>query len=301
MWIVSRLPFAWQLRVGATLGLLMYRFAKRRRHIAETNIALAFPELSSKEQKKLVKANFKSSGIALIEVGLSWWGSNKTLRRLLHIEGLEHIQQALEAGKGVIMLGGHFTTLIISGRLLAMELPFNIVIKKSHNKLFEAMMSHYRNQQYQGLIDTTDMRSLLKTLRSNKVVWYAPDQDFGNRQSVFAQFMGINTVTLTTTARLAKSTGASVVYIDFERLPDAQGYQLKLHSPLQNFPSDDNVKDARRVNELIEKHVREVPDQYLWIHRRFKTRPPGELGFYGYADSERNKRAAQEAAKSKNE
>lgn len=279
----------------------MYRLSKRRRHIAATNIALAFPELSSKEQQKLLKANFRSSGIALIEVGLSWWGSKKTLQRLLHIEGLEYIQQAQEAGKGVIMLGGHFTTLIISGRLLAMELPFDIVIKKSHNVLFEALMSNYRSKQYQGLIDTTDMRSLLKSLRNNNVCWYAPDQDFGNRQSVFAQFMGINTVTLTTTARLAKTTGASVVYIDFERLPNAQGYQLKLHPPLENFPSGDDVKDARRVNELIEKHVYEVPDQYLWIHRRFKTRPKGELGFYGYADSERNKRVAEQAARSNNE
>lgn len=279
----------------------MYKVSKRRRHIAETNIALAFPKLSSQEQKQLVKTNFRSNGIALIEVGLSWWGNIKTLQDLLHIEGLEHIQQAQEAGKGVILLGGHFTTLIICGRLLAMELPYDIVIKKAHNILFEAMMSFYRGQQYQELIDTTNMRGLLKSLRNNKVVWYAPDQDFGNRQSVFAQFMGINTVTLTTTARLAKTTGASVVYIDYERLPDAQGYSLKLHPPLQDFPSGDDVKDARRVNELIEKHVHEVPDQYLWIHRRFKTRPKGELGFYGYADSERNKRAAEEAAKSNNE
>ena len=110
----------------------MHRFFKRRRHIAKINIALAFPELSSQEQKKLLKANFRSTGIALIEIGLAWWGSKKRLRRLMHIEGLEHIQQALQAGKGVIMLGGHFTTLIISGRLLAMELPFNIVIKKSN-------------------------------------------------------------------------------------------------------------------------------------------------------------------------
>ena len=300
MWGVAQLPFALQIHIGAMLGRLMYIVTKRRRHIAEVNIALAFPNLSAIEQKNLVKDNFRSNGIALIEVGLAWWGSNKRLRHLSHIEGLEHIQQGLKAGKGVIMLGGHFTTLIISGRLLAMELPFDIVVKKAHNALFEAMMTHYRQQQYQGLIDTTDMRGLLKSLRNNHVCWYAPDQDFGNRQSVFAPFMGIQTVTLTTTARLAKTTGASVVYIDFERLPGTHGYKLKLHPPLEEFPSGDDVKDARRVNELIEHHVHEVPDQYLWIHRRFKTRPKGELGFYGYADSERNKRAAEAAAKSGN-
>ncbi len=301
MWLVAQLPFAWQLYIGAMLGRLAYSLTKRRRHIAETNIALVFPELSSQEQMNLVKANFRSSGIALVEIGLSWWGSNKRLRRLLHIEGLEYIQQGLKEGKGVILLGGHFTPLIISGRLLTLELPFNIVIKKSHNALFEAMMNHYRSQQYQGLIDNRDIRGLLKSLRNNLVCWYAPDQDFGDRQTVFAPFMGIQTATLSTTARLAKTSGAAVVYIDFELMPGTQGYRLKLHPPLVNFPSGNDIEDAQRVNELIEKHVHEVPDQYLWIHRRFKTRPEGELGFYGYADIEQNKRAAEQATQSKKE
>ena len=301
MRIVAQLPFAWQLHIGAGLGRLMHRFSKRRRHIARINIALAFPDLSSQEQKKLLKANFRSTGIALIEIGLAWWGSKKRLRRLMHIEGLEHIQQAQKAGKGVIMLGSHFTTLIISGRLLALDLPFDIVTKKSHNALFEAMMIHYRSQQYQKIIDTTDMRGLLKSLRNNHICWYGPDQDFGNRQSVFAPFMGIQTITLKTTARLAKSTGALVMYINIQRLPGAAGYRIKINPPMQDFPSDDDIKDARRVNELIENHVHEIPEQYLWIHRRFKTRLPGELGFYGHADSERNKRNAEEAAKSRND
>ncbi len=279
----------------------MYRLAKRRRHIAETNIALAFPKLSTKEQKNLVKANLRSTGIALIEIGLAWWGSQKQLRRLAHIEGLEHIQQAQQAGKGVIMLGSHFTTLIITGRLLALELPFDIVTKKSHNALFEAVMIHYRSKQYQKIIDTTDMRSLLKSLRNNRICWYGPDQDFGSRQSVFAPFMGIQTMTLTTTARLAKSTGAIVMYTNIQRLPGTLGYRIKINPPMEDFPSGDDIKDARRVNELIEKHVHEVPDQYLWIHRRFKTRPKGELGFYGHADTKRNKRTAEQAEKSKNE
>ena len=276
----------------------MYWLSKRRRHIAKTNIALAFPDLSSQEKQKLLTANFRSTGIALIEIGLAWWGSEKRLRRLVHIEGLEHIQQAQKTGQGVIMLGSHFTTLIISGRLLALDLPFDVVTKKSHNALFEAVMIHYRSQQYQKIIDTTDMRGLLKSLRNNHICWYGPDQDFGNRQSVFASFMGIQTITLTTTARLAKSTGALVMYINIQRLPGTAGYRIKINPPMQDFPSGDDIKDARRVNEFIENHVHEIPDQYLWIHRRFKTRPPGELGFYGYADSERNKRNAKEAAES---
>lgn len=265
----------------------MYLAAGKRRHIAQTNIRLAFPSLNTEQQKALVKKNFHANGMALIEVGLSWWGSEKHLRRLLHIEGLEHIEQALKQGNGVIMLGGHFTSLIISGRLLALELPFDIVIKKSHDDAFELVMRHYRSQQYQELINFNDMRGMLKTLKNNHVLWYAPDQDFGHRAAAFAPFMGVQTATLTTTARLAKISKAAVIYIDFERLPGTRGYQLTLHPPLQNFPSGDDSKDARRVNELIEQHVRKVPEQYLWVHRRFKTRPEGEPGLYGWADKKR--------------
>ena len=291
LWLVVHLPYPVLLKLGNLLGALMYRFAGRRRHIAETNIRLAFPDLTGSQQKALVKANFQANGMALLEVGLSWWGNEKRLRRLMHIEGLEHIQQALEKGNGVIMLGGHFTSLIIAGRLLALELPFNIVVKKAHNAVFEAVMHHYRLRQYQGLINSTDMRGMIRTLKKNQVLWYAPDQDFGHRASVFAPFMGIPTSTLTTTAGLAKLSKAPVIYIDFERLPGTQGYRLKLHPPLQGFPSGDDVKDARRVNALIEQHVHQVPEQYLWMHRRFKTRPEGEPGLYGWADKKHMREA----------
>ncbi len=262
----------------------MYYGAKRRRHIAETNIRLAFPNLTTEQQQALAKNSFRSSGIALIEIGFAWWGSKKTLEQLVHIEGLEHIHQALKNGKGAIMLSGHFTCLIITGRMLAQELPFNIVTKKAHNALFEAFMRRHRSRHYQGLIDSNDMRGMVKTLRKNQVVWYAPDQDFRHKASVFVPFMGIQTATLTTTARLAKISKSPVIYTRFERLPGAQGYKIKLNAPLQGFPSNDDTKDAHHVNELIEQQVHEMPDQYLWIHRRFKTRPPGEPQLYGWAD-----------------
>lgn len=291
LWLLTLLPYPLLLKLGNLLGALMYRFTRRRRHIAETNIRLAFPALSVQQQKTLLKNNFRANGMALLEVGLSWWGSEKRLRRLLRIEGLEHLQQALENGKGAIMLGGHFTCLIIAGRLLTLELPFTIVTKKAHNAVFEAVMRYYRSRQYQGLIDSTDMRGMVKTLKKNQVLWYAPDQDFGRKTSVFVPFMGIQTATLTATARLAKISKAPVIYIDFERLPGTQGYRLKVHPPLEDFPSGDDVKDARRVNALIEHQVRKVPEQYLWMHRRFKTRPEGESGLYGWADKKHMRQA----------
>jgi len=296
LWLVARLPYSWQLHIGAAIGRLAYWLAKRKKHIARINIALAFPDLSKHEQNQLLKANFRANGISLIETGMAWWTNPKKLERLIHIEGMENIQKGLDRGKGVIMLGGHFTTLIICGRLLAMKMPFNIVVKKAHNDLFEALMLHYRQQQYQGIIDTTELRGMIKALRNNEIVWYAPDQDFGaKREGVFVPFMGIPTKTISSTARLAKKTGAAVVYIDFERLPGSQGYHFRLHPPWENYPSGDDEKDARRLNECIEHHIREVPEQYLWMHRRFKTRPNKEPGFYGYADTPGNRR--REAAR----
>lgn len=281
MWLLAQCPFRWQLGVGSVLGRSMYLFAARRRHIAETNIALAFPDLSSTQLHAMVKKNFRSTGVSFIEIGLSWWGSERRLGPLLHIEGLEHIHTALKQNKGVMLLGGHFTCLIIAGRLLTLKLPFNILIKKSRNPLFEAVMHYHRSRQYQGVIYITDMRAMLKAFRNNQVCWYAPDQDLGREKSVFAPFMGVQTATLKSTAKLAKMTGAPVLYIDYERLPAAQGYKLTVHPPLRDFPSGDDVQDARRVNEVIEQLVHKVPDQYLWIHRRFKTRPQGEAELYG--------------------
>ena len=285
LWLLIHLPYPLLLKIGCGLGNMLYRLARRRRHIAETNIRLAFPQLNPEQQQALVKQHFCANGIALLEIGLSWWGSEKRLRRLSRIAGLEHMHAALEQGHGAIMLGGHFTSLIMAGRLLALELPFNIVVKKSHSEVFESVMRRYRLRQYQGIIDSTDMRGMIKALKKNQVLWYAPDQDFRQRgSSVFVPFMGIQTATLTTTSRLAKVAKAPVIYIDYERLPGSAGYQLTLHPPLQNFPSGDDVTDARVVSKLIEQHVKEVPEQYLWAHRRFKTRPEGEPGVYGWAD-----------------
>ncbi len=279
--MVVQLPYPLLLRTGSALGMLLYPLARRRRHIAKTNIRLAFPHLNSAQQKALVKAHFRASGIGFVEVGLSWWGKEKDLQRLTHIEGLEHIQQALEQGRGAIMLGSHFTCMILAGRLLAQAQPFHIVVKKAHNPVFEAMIRHYRLQQYQGLLDSTDMRGILRVLKKNQVVWYAPDQDFRHRGSaVFVPFMGIQTATLTTTARLAKASRAPVLYIEFRCLPGARGYQLKLHPPLEDFPSGDDHADARRINALIEEDLKNTPEQYLWTHRRFKTRPEGEPDLY---------------------
>nr|NOY03872.1 lipid A biosynthesis acyltransferase [Gammaproteobacteria bacterium] len=179
-------PYRWQVRIGAGLGWLLYVLGKRRRRITETNIAHCFPEHNAAEQKALVKRTFRAAGIAIPETALAWWGKDADLTSLVEIEGMEHLQAALEKGKGVLLLGAHFTSLEISGRLLALFHPCYAMYRRHDNPLFEAVIKQSRETHLEGLIERRNMRHMIRTLRKGDVVWYAPDQDFGTRSSVFA-------------------------------------------------------------------------------------------------------------------
>ena len=278
--LLVALPWSWQLKLGARLGDLTRYLLPRRRRIVEKNIALAFPHLSRQQQQQLVKENMRSSGIAVFETMLSWWGNEQQLKPLVHIDGMEHLQEARKARKGIILLGGHFTSMLLCGRMLAIQLPFQILVKKAKNPLFEALMRHYREKYYQGIIDSHDLRGMVRALKNNRICWYSPDQDFGRRHTVFAPFMGMPAATLTITARLAKLSGAPVLPISYRRLSGDKGYQITISPPLPTFPSGDELQDATRINQLIEEQVQPIPEQYLWAHRRYKTRPLGEPRFY---------------------
>ncbi|MDH5182544.1 MAG: LpxL/LpxP family Kdo(2)-lipid IV(A) lauroyl/palmitoleoyl acyltransferase [Gammaproteobacteria bacterium] len=274
------LPFPVLIKLGEGLGTLLYHLRLKHRHIAEVNIALAFPTLSADEQQKLVKETIKGTIITLFELPLFWWASNTRLRKRFVIEGMENIEKVLEHGRGAILMGGHFTPMLMCGRMLAMDLPFNILVMPAKNKLFEAIMQHYREKFYAGIINSHDIRGMVKALKKNEICWYSPDQDLGGDNIVFAPFMGIQTATITATSRLAKLSKAPIVPINFERIKNNRGYRLKILPAWENFPSGDDVEDATRVNEFLEQHIQEVPDQYLWVHRRFKTRPKGEPSLY---------------------
>lgn len=279
--LFSLLPYPILLMLGRLLGGAFYYLVPRRRHVAEVNIAHCFPHLDKREQQRRVRESFDSSAIALFEGGISWWGSEQRLRKMHRIEGIEYLQQALAQGKGAILLGGHYTTLEISGRLLALHTDHIYPIyKPARNALFDAVMVNARKRLFDGLLDNSDMRTILRTLKQGGIIWYAPDQDFGTERSVFAPFFGVPTATLTATARLAKLSGAPLLPFYSQRLPGTQGYLLRILPSLENFPSGDDVADATRVNQVIEAGVRMAPGQYLWVHRRFKSRPPGEPPLY---------------------
>ncbi|MDH5359396.1 MAG: LpxL/LpxP family Kdo(2)-lipid IV(A) lauroyl/palmitoleoyl acyltransferase [Gammaproteobacteria bacterium] len=278
--ILVLLPFPILIKLGEGLGTLLYHLNIKHRRIAEANIAAAFPELEANKQKELVKGTIKGTMITLFELPLFWWGSNRRLRKRFEIEGMENMQKVLAQGHGAILMGGHFTPMLMCGRMLAMDLPFNILVMPAKNKLFEAIMHHYRERFYHGIINSHDIRTMVKALKNNEICWYSPDQDLGGNNIVFAPFMGIQTATITATSRLAKLSKSPIVPINFERTKNNRGYRLKILPAWDNFPSGDDIEDATRVNVFLEQHIQKVPDQYLWVHRRFKTRPAGEPSIY---------------------
>jgi len=276
---VAKLPYRVQMALGATLGYAMAKTMRLRRHFAEVNINLCFPELSEPEKAALVHQQFISFGKAVIETAMAWWSSDEQLKPLAQIQGLEHLEAAVASGRGVLLLSAHFTTLELGGRLLALYHPFQVSYKAHKKKpLFNEIMLRARERCYEKAISSKTPRDMIKSLKSNKVLWYAPDQDFGRKQAVFVPFFGIPAATLSSTARIVNMTNALVV--PFYAIRQAQGYQLILEKPLENFPVGDDLADAARINAVVESWVKQAPEQYLWVHRRFKTRPEGEVKFY---------------------
>lgn len=277
----SVLPYRLQMWLGRQLGNLTYILMPRRRHIVKTNIRLCFPELSPEEQKQRVKESFASVGMSVFEIGLSWWGSHAKLVQLHKPEGLEHLHAALAQNHGVIILASHFTTLEIAGTLLAKHTELlNIVYKRAHNPLFEWFIRTKRSENNVKLVKHTCVREMIRALKKGEILWYSPDQDFGEKDSVFAPFMGVSTCTLISTQRLARITGALVVPFYAERLSDNSGYVLHFSPAIENFPTDNDIVDSTAINHAIEQQIKETPAQYLWGHRRFKSRPAGEADVY---------------------
>ena len=276
LYLTSLLPYSKMLALGKGIGWLSYVLMPQRRRITRTNIRLAFPELDKQATRELVKRSFYSASMGIFESALAWWGKDERIKPMLHVEGMENLQAAMTLGKGVMLLGGHYTTVEMSGRLLSYHAQIYFTYKRALNPLFEAVMTRVRRTRQKGMIRSNDMRSTLKLLKQNEIIWYAPDQDFGIEPSVFAPFMGVQTATLTMTARLAMRSGSPMVPFHSQRLPDNQGYVIRFAPMLKNYPTGNDVQDATAINAAIEKFVRLAPEQYLWGHRRFKTRPRGE-------------------------
>lgn len=272
------LPYPVVMAVGRALGRLSRQFARRRARIASINLQLSFPELDAKARARLLRAHFEALGMGLMEIGMAWWWSDARLAPLLlAVEGEEHLPDPA-LGRGTIYLTGHFSSLELSGRFLHWRRPAHCMYRPNENPVIQTMFERYRTTRAAGIIARDDVRGMLRLLKKGGNVWFAPDQNFRGKGRVFADFMGVPAATNSSTGRFAKLSGAQV--IPMVALRERGGYRLIIEAPFTDFPGPDPQADAQRMNDQIAAWVRRAPEQYNWIHRRFRYRPEGAPDLY---------------------
>jgi len=279
--LLALLPFPLMLRFGRLLGALLRRLAARFVRIARRNIELCFPQLDTQSRERLLDRHFTSLGIALLEIPLAWWSSPARFARLVHLEGREHLEAALARGRGAILLTAHFTPIELAGRALASVTRIGFLYRPTSNAVLAYALERFRAGYGGRGIPRDDIRGFIGALRNNECVWYAPDQSYRKKGAQMVPLFGIPAATNTLTSRLARMTGATVLPYFLRRLPGTQGYCATIHPPLADFPSEDAVADTERFNRMIEAQVRLAPEQYLWIHRRFKGLTQDYPDYYG--------------------
>lgn len=277
-WSLSFLPLKPQRAAGKALGLLLHAIAKRRRHIADTNLQICYPNMNADERKALIKEHFKSMGQGVFETFSSWFQPPEKLVKLAEFDDQALVADLLSRGTGGILIGGHFSSLDLSGTMVSQHLPLHPMYKQQGNPVINWVMEHRRQAVYEKTIERSNVRDAIKSLKSNHFIWYAVDQDYGRRHSVFAPFFGRECATISHVGRLIKMTGAPVVAIDYARTET--GFKLKLME-VKDFPADDDVAGATVMNRLMEEFIEPKKAQYFWTHRRFKTPPiEGDKGPY---------------------
>lgn len=274
LYTISWLPYRLQLAMGRGLGRLFYKFVPKRAAIARRNIELCFPQKSADEVEDLVRRNMENTGIAFFETGMAWWWPDWRIRRKLHVHGAEHIKAPLAEGKGVLMLLFHFLSLEVHARMHGFVKPAVGLYRPHNNAVMEFLQTRGRGRSNKYLIPRTDVRSMLQALNQGEIAGYLPDQDYGRKRTVFVPFFEVaETSTTTGTTLFAGNANCVVVPSTCFRRADGSGYDLSFYPQFENFPTGDELADATRINRMVEFAVQQAPEQYLWVHRRFKTRP----------------------------
>jgi Kdo2-lipid IVA lauroyltransferase/acyltransferase len=279
--VLALLPFAAIVGLGRLLGAVLRRLPISFVRTARRNMELCLPELSPAERARLLDEHFASLGIGLLEIPFAWWSRPERFARLVQMEGVEHLRAARARNKGVILLTAHFTTMEMAGRALLGVASVGFLYRPPKNEVVAYALKRFRADYGAYPIAKDDIRAFISALRHNGCVWYAPDQSYRNKGAEMVPLFGIPAATNILTSRFARMTGATVLPYFFRRLPGTQGYRGVIHPPLENFPSECPVADTERFNRMIEAQVRRVPEQYLWIHRRFKGLSADYPDYYG--------------------
>lgn len=283
--VVCWLPHLMALAVGRGLGRLAHRFGGKRRAIVHRNIELCFPELTPDQRGALVRQHFAALGMSMIEMGLGRWASDERLLPITKIEGVEHVLDAVNSGHGVILVSAHFTTLELSGRVIKLSIPpYDAVYRKSRSEFATEFLRSGRERSAANTIEKRDIKKMVRSLRAGRIVWYAPDQSYNRKGSEVIKFFDVPSMHTTATSTLARLGNAKTIPYFPRRLSDGS-YHLKILPPLENFPSDDPIDDTNRYVRLLEQHIRQCPEQYLWVHRKFKNLPDTYPDFYADLDA----------------
>ncbi len=281
MRLAAALPYPWQIAAGKCIGRAGRYLTPKTRRVVDRNLQACFPELSPAQRRRLGRDHFAAVGAAFSEMGFGWFAPMERLRRLIRVEGGEHIESALARGNGIIVLTAHFTSLETGSSILQELFPgLKAVYRPQPNEMIDAMISHGRRRMLSEQITQDNIRAMVRTLRDGGAVAYLADLAGRGRNRAVIPFYGEPAMTTTAVSKLARMTGATVLTYFFRRLPGRSGYVVNIGPPPDGFPSDDPVADTRRLVERLEDYIRLAPEQYMWTYRRFKGRPDAYPDLY---------------------
>ena len=280
VWLLHFLPLPIFARIGSGLGGFLYFFAHERRNVCLINLARCFPRMPEPERVAIAKAHFRAFGRTVLERSILWWAPREEITRMVRVVGLERLL-ALK-GQPLILLVPHFVGLDAGCTRLTCEIDMAGIYARQKHPLIDALLLSGRTRfgRQRAIPRQDGVRPAIAAVKEGFPFYYLPDQDYGARESIFVPFFGVPTATVTGLSRMTKVTGARVLPCVTRMLPGGAGYEVHCYPVWENFPSGDDAEDARRMNEFIEERVREMPEQYFWTHKRFKTRPPGEAKWY---------------------
>jgi KDO2-lipid IV(A) lauroyltransferase len=281
MWLIHFLPLGAQAAIGNALGAALFWLIPERRRVTRINLAKCFPDMDPAVRERLARAHFRAFTRSFIEHGLLWWAPRGRIERLVRLEGLEHLRALGDTP--AILFVPHFVGLDAGGTRLACAVDAVAMFARQKDPLFTRLLRHGRTRfGNQRLVSRQEgVRAAIQAMRrERRPLFYLPDLDHGPRNAVFVPFFGVPAATVPGLSRIAKLAGAKVLPCVARMLPGGAGYLLRMEPPWEDFPTGDVEADTRRMNAYIEKVALEMPEQYLWMHKRFKTRPPGEARFY---------------------
>ncbi len=279
-WLLHFLPLAILARFGTVAGLVFMAFGRERREVARSNLALCFPGWDKARREAVLRAHFRAIGRSFFEAGIAWWGSEKRIRRLVRIKGEEHVRA--QGNRHIIFLVPHFAGIEMEGLRMSMDYKGMAVYSHQKNRVFDEFLVRARSR-FPGtrmVARQEGVKTLLRGFKDGVVLQLSPDLDLGPRDAIFVPFFGVQAATVTALSRLARLADAVIVPVVVRQLPGGEGYVLNMYPAWENYPGNSVEADTRRMNAFIEERVLEMPEQYYWVHKRFKTRPQGEPRIY---------------------